>query len=809
MSGPGSFVDPRNNAFAGGSRTPASNPVGVGGAFTSPSAAGGPPPSFGTPATAFARNDRGSNIRIPYARVVALHGKDKLLVDDPALTGTGRMEAYEYDGLEAGELAWIMTKQFKLNLAADGNNPEDVTHVIASSLDFTAFASNIDRLDGADFTRSFLNAGPDGALIAQSAAFSGYGPDRMQRLAYTKWMEALFKQRLGRQSINMRKVQIAAGAGAVAQKALDSEIEYYGTSTGPLTGASLFCVPDLAYGMQVFPPGNVGVGPSDALQVVAPMMQGLFLMEQGPFLRSYGVDHDPVTIHNVSTEARAGRGARAQVEVDRHLGSSLAQSALLVELKRRGILNWVPDGITLSKFETGPDGMADAEFDARTGQLFNVGVQGPCITKTWCNDPEMAVLPMDKVFMLVVADVSYATSGQNGTASKNHVDACRRTTEALSTQTQGAATADITAVKNAADAVKKSVSAQVEASDALAKAAPVVMRVNTTFNAYKAALYAADKELTNVAATPQTKKAAIAVAQTELEAYKNILSPERRAAVGSEDFKTHAEQLRNGSRSVTEATMTNFRLMRATSSFLANRSHFGGGKPGNEKSRCGLKVGYNVVNTQGVAEFIVGGWCIGTVMDSAASRALGHNGIRTAPATMAININVNVEWWSADKLFQHYQDVDRGIYDVRGGGGLDNQDIVQKPESTTLMRTQDGSKSLSDFGAELGSRSILDADTPEVQRLASVKGQNDYEGSDKRPDPNGVNTDVRRVKKTTRGSATAGNDPRIWATAPAVAQVAAAAGAGAAAAAAPTVNARGGGAPGRGGSARGRGVGLL
>jgi hypothetical protein len=199
-----------------------------------------------------------------------------------------------------------------------------------------------------------------------------------------------------------------------------------------------------------------------------------------------------------------------------------------------------------------------------------------------------------------------------------------------------------------------------------------------------------------------------------------------------------------------EATMTNFRLMRATSSFLANRSHFKGNKPGNEKSRCGLKIGYDTQKAEGVAEFIVGGWCIGTVMDSAASRALGHNGIRTAPATMAINVNVNVEWWSADKLFQHYQDVDRGIY-------YNNSQIY---EGTTYMRTQDGAKSLSDFADNLKFENRPHTD--DEPRLAAVKGRGDYEGTDKRPDPKGVNTDVRNVNLTTRDGFDQGADPRVW-----------------------------------------------
>ena len=63
-AGPGQRTNPGNSAFAGGTYAPAGQPTAVGGAFTTPSATGGPPPNFGTPAAAFARNDRGSNIRM-------------------------------------------------------------------------------------------------------------------------------------------------------------------------------------------------------------------------------------------------------------------------------------------------------------------------------------------------------------------------------------------------------------------------------------------------------------------------------------------------------------------------------------------------------------------------------------------------------------------------------------------------------------------------------------------------------------------------------------------------------------------------
>ena len=57
-----------------------------------------------------------------------------------------------------------------------------------------------------------------------------------------------------------------------------------------------------------------------------------------------------------------------------------------------------------------------------------------------------------------------------------------------------------------------------------------------------------------------------------------------------------------------------------------------------------------------LSQKIIGGWCIGNVIDSAASRSMMHHTVRTAPASMALNINVNVEWWSGDRLHDMYYD---------------------------------------------------------------------------------------------------------------------------------------------------------
>lgn len=67
MSGPVGQTAPRNDAFGGGTLTPASNPVGVGGSFGGPGTAA-TVPNVPSANILSARNNSGSNVRIPYAR---------------------------------------------------------------------------------------------------------------------------------------------------------------------------------------------------------------------------------------------------------------------------------------------------------------------------------------------------------------------------------------------------------------------------------------------------------------------------------------------------------------------------------------------------------------------------------------------------------------------------------------------------------------------------------------------------------------------------------------------------------------------
>lgn len=66
MSNPVGATVPRNDPFSGGTLAPAGNPIGVSGSFGGPGASGFPNP--GQPPILSARNDSGSNVRIPYAR---------------------------------------------------------------------------------------------------------------------------------------------------------------------------------------------------------------------------------------------------------------------------------------------------------------------------------------------------------------------------------------------------------------------------------------------------------------------------------------------------------------------------------------------------------------------------------------------------------------------------------------------------------------------------------------------------------------------------------------------------------------------
>lgn len=573
-----------------------------------------------------------------------LHGSDSLPVKDRALVGTGRKTAAEYDGLQSGELAWVLGKYFK--------PPAVATQYPSSAVDFSVYATNMPRQlpgwQGAEqkrYPEGHPQAGQlrpgwgdDEARLVPHLQPNGHGPDRMQRLAYTAWVEAHTALRMGQQTIDLKAWDMFSSQC----RAMDSELDYWSqhgaNGGGPADGAStdLFALPDLAYALQT-PPSN-----NDPPAIVTPMMQGLFVMERGPFLRSIGTDHRPVKIG-----LKPAGGIPAHY-VDRHLGSDLAQKGLECLLKAHGLMNWVPDGICLSKYETGPNPQADAELDARASQLFNVAVQGPAVTMTWTHNPRLQCMPMDKVFILIVADLDYQLADDNDAKT------------AAATTTKAIAALDD---KSTAAAVKAAL--QPDGSKTIGKSADTTTKTKfeewkTKMLEFESAAVTHSKDAT--AASKQAYDNALTQAENKWKDYQTTF--ENAAGAGANvingDFDKAAAEVRAGSRGVSSAYLSNFRLIRATSSYLAQYSHYKenkmiDGKVG-DGSRLDLKIGFS--GDSGGASYVVGGWCIGTVIDSAASRSMMNSVVRTAPASMALNINVNVEWWSADKLYQHYQDAE-------------------------------------------------------------------------------------------------------------------------------------------------------
>lgn len=158
------------------------------------------------------------------------------------------------------------------------------------------------------------------------------------------------------------------------------------------------------------------------------LKQGIFTMDEGPFLRGFGMAaaSDAVKAGYVGPPEMA-KYVSSYFE-SRCRGDELAFAVLEHEIQKWGCFDWTPDGLCLSKFDNTPlDKLEDQRIDARDGALYNIGIQGPALTTTWTGDPSMEVLPMDKVFVILVADV---VMGQTAALTAGGADRARLLPEA-------------------------------------------------------------------------------------------------------------------------------------------------------------------------------------------------------------------------------------------------------------------------------------------------------------------------------------------------------------------------------------------
>lgn len=525
----------------------------------------------------------------------------------------GRPLGMEYDGLDTGELAWIM-----------GRN---------SSMDGT------------------------GTYITRSAhSGMGFGVDRMQRLASQFYIENYFRARFGGAVINLSNINL----GDTALVKASAELKMYGKY---LAGASVLGSVDLPHVVNSLFRGDLGVaeqltytGDDGSPEVASGVRgggakegfaSGLLAIEKGPFLRGKINDVSAVEMLAPELKFTIVAGARKHT-VPRNLGDRVAFDALYATMRAAGMFDWTPDGLILSKLES-PSGepLSSAELDARQAQLFNVAIQGPAITKTWTGNPSMQAMPLDKVFVVIVADISTTTS-DTATDGYGSVDKLK---------TLWATYKDYVEEKNVN--VEEVNTALQQSKNALV---PKGKDDNGEYVAKVKAFFEASKKLGSNTDPGETKqlKQEVSTARMNMDTFFGSIT--------EDEINEVSKELKIGKKGVANSAMTNFRLMRVTSSFLINNSAAVFGKNGGvdnvfKGGRCGLKIGKKDDTVTG--EYIVGGWCVGSVLDSAASRSVIGSQVRTAPASMAMNVNVNVEWWSGDDLYRRYMDVD-GTVQQRG-----------------------------------------------------------------------------------------------------------------------------------------------
>ena len=527
-------VNPNSDPFRGGGRfdagIPTSGPTGtIAAASTGGSLAGGVQGS--TPM--LARNNRGSNVTIPYARVV-LHPAGRTALpaapdkQDPKQKTLGKPSGdlmVETEHLFSGRIGFILGRRAE-----------------------TYSDTGVDRLLG-------MEAAATGAQPINSRtqhmlhqfAVGGVDQHTMQRMCSFEYLERYFYHVLRTKTIDLA-APLYTGAAKLPAK-YKSAPALAGQAMNDVNAKTV--ITDIAN-------AEKGTKPDDTEVLDKIVKSGIFASDDGPFLRGRTLDTDLAPYRRNRQKASLGIGDRAAFE------------AFETALKNIGALDWAPDGIVLSKLDSGAgsDRLADDAIDARDGQLYNVTIGGPAVTSSWTGDPKMEVLPLDKVFIVIVGDV---WTGKNA--------------------------ADVTDAKSIA----------------------------------KVWADAGDDQ----------KKYEVA--------FKTHIEDDDRDAGARFDAS-------NGIRGATvdtpptEQTITNFRVMKVTSSQLVSYSAY---VPGSDNSRLGLKIGKNG------GEYILGGWCIGTVLDSAAARAMPDGmslvgSVKRARSNHAANVLVDIKWCSADELYRKY-----------------------------------------------------------------------------------------------------------------------------------------------------------
>ena len=590
-------VNASANPFVGGAQQRNLAPPGVGGAIGSASTRVSTPAAGVAPTQIkSARPNQGSNIGIPYTRLVPLNTSNKLFLKNEY----GKMEwRTETEDLRATTLAFI--------LGVRGTNNAQGRRIV----------------DGSE-----VAPGYHGYNVAyQPQIMPGMpGTERFQQLCSLEYLQMYFSQVLSGKTIRLdanlqatidgfdvsTRATGPMGALDAAKTYAESALVGAGERGNPSfddTTDTLLKVADIAQRNGL--PGSDAASADDNYQ-------GIFARDYGPFLKGKGgvtrmvrctSGGNPQKYNEGDTPAARANTVVAQpFSVSRNAGDELAFAVLEAKMTQAGFTDWRPDGIVLSKGVNDPsDKLSDEYLEARDGMLYNIRVQGPAIGTSWTGDRSMETLPLDKVFVVLIADVWFNDVDNTAEAAANNPD---------------------------------------------------------------------DKQDDPESADPTNpKKPLKQVSKYELKRRTAL-----RAGLNEVDFSGKQKLAFEGR--VTEKTvLCNFRVQVSTSSQMINHSNFS--TKGNSNATQGdskrqrleglSRMGLKLCNEFG--EYVVGGWQIGQVLDTSASRAAMPSGsligVRTAPNSAALNVNVNISWYSADRLARSFNNPEgtvRTRFDGRRNG---------------------------------------------------------------------------------------------------------------------------------------------
>lgn len=591
------FRTPGNDAFAGGARINASPPTNVSGTLAPPG--GGPTQPVGGVQPAginFARNNRGSNITIPHARVVPVSPVSSAL---PSIHSSKTMTSKTHDGIGS------FNRPFGGLLESDGVVSGAVGFVLGRRSDQRTIQDNTLNVPGvAD--RHFDTSNQ--WSIAHTRF--GAGVDRVDRMCGLEYLNRYL-------SITMRAAKVNLSTTVVNPATFDnSGVLGFAKPMIPAAGT----VAKLADFLEANQPTNLithqtpaGAVPSATAATNSTHMMGVHATDVSPFIHGKSFATGLVDLNANKSMGHMSDGNSRRIYTSRSLPDQVCITVLEKELQKMGLFDWRPDGVVLSKENSGQtDPTADQEFDLRLQQLFNIAVQGPATLTELVNNRMLVSMPGDLVFVVVLCDRMQLTDNAGDKETYTIADATKP------------------------DGVDKS------------------------------------KELTSKEVWDRgLNKGADSYDIENYEIWKKtqFAAGDKRTAA---DIWTAVETDRTANAPGKDVALGNFRLRMSTSAEMINYSGVnvqteddGAGTvtkrwapKGTE--RMGLGWGPSV------AEYILGGWCIGRILDSASSRAAVPGMFSSQdPTTFAVSLDVHVEWWTGDKMFRHFYNRE-GVFSARG-----------------------------------------------------------------------------------------------------------------------------------------------